>query len=666
MDARGRCLLFATLVLIACGSDHLATTPEGFALAPATLEFPKTYLGHPTSGSISLHNEELARRTATLHVAAPFAVARDSVDLAGGDIEEVDVTFAPEKIGEFSATIAVGFDGSTSTVKLHAEAFEPPTCPAPRPCESVTFDASTGQCVSAVVSDQTSCSAPCLDDGRCVGGVCRGVPKSCDDGNVCTRDSCDPTTGCVHDSIACAPTTDLCHVGVCDPSSGCTTVPASNGTLCGSASCAGASVCWSGRCVRVDVPDGYPCGATSPCQGAGQCHQKVCEEPAPQPLSPEWRVPISADQLDFTGTADSDGNVYWGERVGDQMTIVSRTPAGLERWRTPLPEMANQFNTTDSGKLAIVGDLVVSTLTFDSIVALRRADGSVAWSASLKDFYASADPAEATTLVDLGPLVATDSGLLVRAERSSLSTDLMRVNPTDGTLSEAERGHTDWRPVLGGANPFVMWADHSGQIELDQLDSSGAVLWSADTDFLPFARMGNRLFGYSGFALGSFDLASATSSPVDLSAGIPPVVSPTLAVFTGSECSGDCSTSGLSYGLSMVAVDPSTGRQRWSSALGSYAWDGTWPLLLAGDEVLLRMDQNNAPELRLIGPDGSERFGCPLSDSNSLQAPAILTHGHWIVATPNEVRGYALPGLELGAHGYVTAYGSLARDGRPR
>src|SRR5947199_9538072 len=51
-----------------------------------------------------------------------------------------------------------------------------------------------------------------------------GGPPNCDDGHVCTDDSCHPTTGCVHTS---------------------NTAPCSDGNAC-----AVGDVCSGGRCVR--------------------------------------------------------------------------------------------------------------------------------------------------------------------------------------------------------------------------------------------------------------------------------------------------------------------------------------------------------------------------------------------------------------------------------
>jgi hypothetical protein len=91
----------------------------------------------------------------------------------------------------------------------------------------------------------------CTRNDICRDGVCVGSPISCDDGNQCTVDTCDPATGChwtnadgtpcetgnlcTNDTCqggVCAPgppvscgSDDECRVASCDPATGCTTEP---------------------------------------------------------------------------------------------------------------------------------------------------------------------------------------------------------------------------------------------------------------------------------------------------------------------------------------------------------------------------------------------------------------------------------------------------------
>ena len=79
----------------------------------------------------------------------------------------------------------------------------------PQPCDD--GNPNTGDKCVLDANEQPQCSHTCLnnkacDDGNacngtetCVAGACRpGTALGCDDGDICTDDSCNPTTGCVH------------------------------------------------------------------------------------------------------------------------------------------------------------------------------------------------------------------------------------------------------------------------------------------------------------------------------------------------------------------------------------------------------------------------------------------------------------------------------------
>src|SRR5207253_2262211 len=111
---------------------------------------------------------------------------------------------------------------------------------------------------------------------------------SCDDGNPCTTDSCNPGTGCVHlnntlgcnDGNACTPT-DGCHTaGTSDPSSAtCTSPHAPNNTGCNDGNaCTRTDTCQSGSCVGTNP---VVCTASDQCHAAGICipASGICTNP---------------------------------------------------------------------------------------------------------------------------------------------------------------------------------------------------------------------------------------------------------------------------------------------------------------------------------------------------------------------------------------------------
>ena len=146
------------------------------------------------------------------------------------------------------------------------------------------------QVADAVAMYATSCAtdADCDDADVCNGlelcdaGVCRaGVTLACDDGNVCTTDSCDAVLGCANnnltDGTSCSngdacDGAETCQAGVCeagaalscgadqtcDPASGCVTPPPTS-CLDNGQKCKDSSACCSGKCY---VGGGPPrCGA---------------------------------------------------------------------------------------------------------------------------------------------------------------------------------------------------------------------------------------------------------------------------------------------------------------------------------------------------------------------------------------------------------------------
>ena len=111
--------------------------------------------------------------------------------------------------------------GATSGCTSNAE------CDDGNLCTLNTCNVSTGQCVITNVADGNACDDGdlCTTGEVCVSGSCAsGSPVSCSDANVCTTDTCDPSTGCqnatVADGLVCddgnaATINDACQAGTC-------------------------------------------------------------------------------------------------------------------------------------------------------------------------------------------------------------------------------------------------------------------------------------------------------------------------------------------------------------------------------------------------------------------------------------------------------------------
>jgi RHS repeat-associated protein len=174
----------------------------------------------------------------------------------------------------------------------------PVTCVALDQCHDAgTCNPSTGACSNPPKPDGSACADSTLCNGAelCQSGTCAaGTPPTLDDGNPCTTDACDASTGVSHTPVAlgtsCADTNacngaetcnatgecvsgtpvtcvalDQCHgAGTCSPSTGvCSNPVKADGAACSDADvCNGAEVCAAGTCIAglpPSIDDGNPC-----------------------------------------------------------------------------------------------------------------------------------------------------------------------------------------------------------------------------------------------------------------------------------------------------------------------------------------------------------------------------------------------------------------------
>ncbi len=155
-------------------------------------------------------------------------------------------------------------------------------------------DCADADCTNQACNDNSLCTS----NDRCANLQCQGTAISCDDANVCSTDSCNPATGCVHanntascnDGNACT-TADTCSGGACIGGSApncndgnvCTTdscsasagcVHANNTASCNDGNaCTTADTCSGGACIGGSAPncdDGNVC-TTDSCSPASGC-----------------------------------------------------------------------------------------------------------------------------------------------------------------------------------------------------------------------------------------------------------------------------------------------------------------------------------------------------------------------------------------------------------
>ncbi len=160
---------------------------------------------------------------------------------------------------------------------------DPRNCDDGEVCTSDSCDPASG-CVNTHLLDGSNCSDgdTCNGIETCRSGTCAsGTQLTCDDSNSCTTDSCDPSTGCHNvglpgccsidadcaDSSACT-INERCVNGSCtsDP------LPCDDGEVCTSDSCNPAS-----GCVNTPVPNGQACGDADVCNGIETCQNGDCQ-----------------------------------------------------------------------------------------------------------------------------------------------------------------------------------------------------------------------------------------------------------------------------------------------------------------------------------------------------------------------------------------------------
>jgi hypothetical protein len=178
----------------------------------------------------------------------------------------------------------------------------PIACPEPEgtgaTCLMATCDPESGECGFA--PDPANDGAPCDDDDACTvgetcsGGQCLGgTPANCNDGNECTDDWCDPATGCAHgnankecqDGDVCT-VGDLCVDSQCQPGA---PLDCDDDNVCTDDSCDPATGC-------LHAANTLPCDDGTACTVGDLCANKACKPGTP--LDCDDENPCTDDSCD--------------------------------------------------------------------------------------------------------------------------------------------------------------------------------------------------------------------------------------------------------------------------------------------------------------------------------------------------------------------------------
>jgi hypothetical protein len=149
-------------------------------------------------------------------------------------------------------------------------------CDDGNPCTVDACDPTSG-CVHKPTTAACNDSDPCTTSDNCSTGICQGTQKNCDDNNVCTDDSCD-ATGCHNTATG----------GPCDDGNACTSSDTcANGTCAGKGkNCNDGNSCTNDSCdlnkgcsnvlvVGAGCDDGNPCSNGEKCDSSGVCQAGV-------------------------------------------------------------------------------------------------------------------------------------------------------------------------------------------------------------------------------------------------------------------------------------------------------------------------------------------------------------------------------------------------------
>ena len=196
-------------------------------------------------------------------------------------------TDADEEVGSDAADATDATDATDAADAADAgeaaDLFQPPvdvppadpcegaSCSDGDPCTEDACDSTTGTCTHAAIDGCEHCATtadcddedPCTKDTCAADGLCAHSPNPCDDVNPCTVDGCSPATGCTHAPDPCDDG-DACTDDACDPGTGCQHAAANcdDADPCTVDGCDPSSGCVS---LTVTCQGGAACLPSAPC-----------------------------------------------------------------------------------------------------------------------------------------------------------------------------------------------------------------------------------------------------------------------------------------------------------------------------------------------------------------------------------------------------------------
>ncbi len=704
------CCLISTLAL-ACSQSLLQGASGKLEVDTASLDFGISYLGYPTTRTLTLRNLGPAALECQFEPPAPFAAPSPTFTVPGAGDAGLTMTFDPKQVGEARAKVALRCDSEEIEIELSGIAAEPAKCDPSSECLEIRFDPASGTCLRHDKPDGLACplANQCLVDGTCRAGECVGTSRDCDDRNACTRDACDPTAGCLHLDISadCPAPAEPCRVAACDPKSGCGTAWADDGTPCGAVDCKTADVCLLGSCQTVPVPEGALCAPATPCTGEGHCRNQVCDVPAPQPLQPLWSyratppppppwggMSNSTASLSFTGAVDDRGHLYFIETndLGfldccmDRAPIgcfteelVSLTRDGFLRYRSVLPATGCDIGTASPDRIALdtPSDRLFVTSPGGMVTAFRMSDGGLLWTRNLLTSTTRVASCASTETLPSTVLPSGDVAATLRFNSTCSAPSngyVLVLKGADGSLAwEIDSG--DWidSPIAGQDGSLYLatlpWLGGAGSRfvpvgpRIASYGPGGSQRWISPDTGQPLALSnGSLVAAYPTRALDAVSGATITSFALPLTPARAPLLTRSALIDWDD-------VAGMPFGGTHVrAQRTSDGGLQWTLQLLGAPYPNDEALLTSRSTALLltraMLSRGPQPLLHEVALAGKELYRCDLPGE---PGPRFAVRSERLyLEIDGAIQVFAAPGLDFGGSGWGAAGGNLLRNRRGR
>lgn len=475
-------VVIALLILAGCRSNRVAVLTDDVDVVEA-VPCGRAFVGFETTCSLTVTNRARRAVSVSLQSPSPFELPT-SVEVAAGMSSDVEVHFRPLEVGSVSRGLTASFEGHDVEVQLSGEGVAVPSCVSTDDCHEQTFDPTRG-CVEVVRADGTSCGQGdvCLVNATCQAGHCVGALRSCDDGSACTTDACDPSRGCLHETVTCATSTNPCLAAACDARLGCVAEPVADGISCGANDCETAHVCFSGQCVERTAPEGSVCAPATACRGEGRCTaDKACALPPPGAPIEAFRFELPPDRAVQQLLVATTGDTFFahgpqGSMAPPSTVLMALDRFGHTRFEVDLTAEVPGLQTTRALMLDAPNHrLFVSVSSWTPAMALLQArdsrTGALLWQRDLRALnipILNSDNGSLSLYVQSIALVGADDVMAQLVEGASLHQQ--HLVTFDGS-SGVER----WRTQRPGHGTFLVSGD-------GQAWGSWAACWSWDNRF---------------------------------------------------------------------------------------------------------------------------------------------------------------------------------------